>query len=205
MFSGTAPDPFTHWAEVVSRIRGGDEAGVEDLYSALSEGVCTRLFRNVDPQSIEDRLHEILVIVLEAIRGGEVRDPQRLMGFVRTVTRRQVAAHIRSAISERRRFAAIGTREPSAPLDQSPEACTAQQERVTGAKKILRQLNARDREILERFYLREQNTGQICGEMHLTGTQFRLFKSRAIARCSDLIQHKLKPVPLQSTKPFWRA
>src|ERR1043166_10247788 len=92
-------EPFAQWADVVGKIRSGDDAGVEDLYAALSDGVCASLFRNVDAQSIEDGLHEILIVVLEAIRGGELRDPRRLLGFVRTVTRseeRRVGKECRS-------------------------------------------------------------------------------------------------------------
>src|SRR5579862_5646642 len=92
------------WAEIVEKIRSDDESGVEELYSALREGARNKLFRLVGPQSVEDRLHEVLLIVLEVIRSGELRDPERLMGFVRTVTRRQVAAHIRGAITGRKRM-----------------------------------------------------------------------------------------------------
>jgi DNA-directed RNA polymerase specialized sigma subunit len=65
----------------------------------------------------------------------------------------------------------------------------------------LRRLKKRDREILERFYLREQNAQQICAEMRLTETQFRLFKSRAIARCVSLVQPLAKPRPIRVTSP----
>ena len=179
-------EPFAQWVDVVGKIRSGDDAGVEDLYAALSDGVCASLFRNVDAQSIEDGLHEILIVVLEAIRGGELRDPRRLLGFVRTVTRRRVAAHIRSAIQGRQRFVPVGAVDPVAPVEQSPEERTAQREQVDRVRKVLNGLRPRDREIVERFYLREQVPRQICEEMGLTMTQFRLYKSRAIARCFDL-------------------
>lgn len=47
-------------------------------------------------------------------------------------------------------------------------------------------LAVRDREILMRFYLDEQSQDQICAEMGLTETQFRLLKSRAKARFGEL-------------------
>jgi RNA polymerase sigma-70 factor (ECF subfamily) len=192
------------WAEVVGRIRGGDQGGVEALYATLCNGHA-RWFRSIDPQSTEDRLHEILLIVLKAIRSGDLRNPDRLMEFVRTVARRQVAAHIRDAASHRRRFVTEGEKNLRAPEDQSPEACTAQRERLDGVIKILGRLKARDREILKRFYLDEQGQTQICGEMCLTGTQFRLYKSRAIARCFLFAQSAQNGGVLrtfQSTKPF---
>ena len=207
MLQRTGPDaPFhtyAHWADVVGKIRNGDGGGVEELYAALSGGACSRVLRRLDEQTADDRLHEIMVIVLEAIRNGELRDPDRLMGFVWTVTRRRAAAHIRSAVFQRRHNVALGHRELSAPGEQSPEARTAHRERLDGVMKMLGSLRLRDREILERFYFREQEPAQICREMHLTGTQFRLYKSRAIAKCYDLAHEDRRPV--QSTRPVWRA
>src|SRR4051794_35682590 len=98
-------------AELVARIREGDPTSVEGLYVTLSETPRAKLNRTVDASLVEDRLHDIVVIVLEAIYNGTLRDPERLMGFVRTVTRRSVAAHIRGNISRRKRLIAIGPLE----------------------------------------------------------------------------------------------
>jgi len=49
----------------------------------------------------------------------------------------------------------------------------------------------RDREILTRFYLQEQTQEEICAEMNLSDTQFRLLKSRAKARFGELGRKKL--------------
>lgn len=56
---------------------------------------------------------------------------------------------------------------------------------------ILRKMASRDREILTRFYLEEQPLEQICEDMSLTDTQFRLLKSRAKARFADLGKKRL--------------
>jgi len=63
---------------------------------------------------------------------------------------------------------------------------------------ILRSLPDRDREILTRFYLDEQTQEQICEDMNLTETQFRLLKSRAKARFGELGKRKLHQKPLVS-------
>jgi DNA-directed RNA polymerase specialized sigma24 family protein len=170
---------------VVQRIRQGEEAGIRDLYEFLADGACARFLRRVAPEFREDRRHEILVIVVEAIRSGKLRDPNRLMGFVWTVTRRSVAAYIRGAIFQRRRFVAEDGIELLMPAGQSAEGVIMERERIERARLAIRCLRPRDREILERFYLREQGSEQICREMSLTSTQFRLYKSRAIARCGD--------------------
>src|ERR1700749_5161720 len=98
MTATTTWDTSSRWAEVVGKIRSGDTTGAEDLYAALIDCARARLFQSVDPQSVEDHLHEIMIVVLGAIRQGELRDPECVMGFVRTVTRRRVSAHIRASI-----------------------------------------------------------------------------------------------------------
>lgn len=184
MTSEVVAEVYASCADLVGRVQRGDKSGAEALYHTVSGNARARLRRSVDPHLVEDRLHDIVVTVLEAIQGGVLREPERLMGFVRTVTQRQVAAHIRTNMAQRRRMTPIGVLEVPSPLEQSPEAALARREKIEGLEKLLRRLRARDREILIRFYCDEQDQEQICREMRLTATQFRLFKSRAIARCS---------------------
>jgi RNA polymerase sigma-70 factor (ECF subfamily) len=174
------------WQELVERIRARDGTAAEQLFAELSDLLRPMLRHAVDAQSVEDRLQEVLTIVAQAIRNGELRDPSRLTGFVFTVARRQMVAHIRSAMLYRRHFADEPLDEVSAPPDRSPEALTQQRERSERLTAALRKLRARDRQILTRFYLYEESADHICQAMQLTPTQFRLYKSRAIARCSEL-------------------
>lgn len=174
-------------AQVVEEIRNGNEQGVESLYRSISDCARAQLFQSVDPQAVEDHIQEILIIVMAAIRSGELRDPHCLMGFVRTVTRRQVAVYIRRAIFRRRRFISVACAStPVAPLHESPDARLAVQERVASLRAVLERLCPRDRELLVRFYFDEQDSEAICREMNLTPTQFRLYKSRALAKCGEL-------------------
>lgn len=171
-------------AAVVRNIRAGDQTAIEDLYAILSKLVGASLLRVVGVQCFEDSLHEIVVIVLQTIQGGGLRDSERLPAFMRTVARRQMVAHIRGAISRRRMFEV--DLEITAVAGESPEARAAHRERIEQLRAVLRRLSLRDQEIIERFYFREQDADQICREMRITGTQFRLYKSRALARCSLL-------------------
>ena len=171
------------WANVVLNIRRQDGSGFEILYAAVSD--FTRLYSSrAMPSELGDDLHEILLAVVRAIQAGELRDPERMMGFIRTVARRRAVARIRGNIAQRRRFVAHA--EYAASRDPSPEDRAAHRERIGKALRSLDRLHVRDREILVRFYLREQLPRQICSEMRLTPTQFRLYKSRALARCAEL-------------------
>jgi RNA polymerase sigma-70 factor, ECF subfamily len=171
---------ISDWVGVVGKIQQQDASGVEDLYTLISGVVRANLSHVVE--SYEDDLHEILLIVIEAILRGELRDPERLRGFVRTVARRRAVAHIRGNIDYRRRF--VPNPEVAPSPDPSPEQRAASGERERGIRYVLASLRRRDREILVRFYIQEQRPEQICAEMSLTSNQFRLFKSRALARCA---------------------
>ncbi len=185
MTSEVSADVYANWADLVGRVRRGDRTGAEALYHTVTGNARAKLRRTVDPHLVEDRLHDTFVSVLEAIQGGALREPERLMGFVRTVTQRQVAAQIRANMAGRRRLTQIGLTEFPSPREFSPDAALMRQERDESLSKLLRRLRARDREILVRFYWKEEPPEQICEEMRLTPTQFRLFKSRALAQCSE--------------------
>jgi RNA polymerase sigma-70 factor, ECF subfamily len=174
------------WAEVVERIRSGDPSGMAELYQVFSKGVRFFLYRQLGPRDLDDKLHDVFVIVAQAIQRGDLRDPERLMGYVRTVIRRQVAGHIEDAIQERRNHADLEGTLVLADHHPDPERGAIERQNDELAMRILRSIGKRDREVLVRFYLDEQTPERICREMGLTETQFRLIKSRAKARFGEL-------------------
>ena len=76
-------------------------------------------------------------------------------------------------------------RVPHQPAGPAEEGSLADQQKWL-MEMLLNALTARDREMLLRFYVREQSPDQICAEMGITETQFRLVKSRAKARFAEL-------------------
>jgi DNA-directed RNA polymerase specialized sigma24 family protein len=90
------------WTELVERIQAGTTDGMEELYALFSRGIRFYLIRQLGPQEVEDKTHDTFLLVVQAIRRGELRDPARLMGFVRTICRRQIAAHIDRLVQSRR-------------------------------------------------------------------------------------------------------
>jgi len=76
-------------------------------------------------------------------------------------------------------------------LNRDPEETAIHQQHEQIAKRVLNSISKRDREILTRFYLLEQSQEQICDQMNLTETQFRLLKSRAKARFGELGKRRL--------------
>jgi RNA polymerase sigma-70 factor, ECF subfamily len=184
-------ESYAVWAELVGRIQSGETDGMEELYALFSKGIRFYLCRQLGAQELDDKVHDTFVVVVQAIRRGELREPQRLMGFVRTIVRRQVAAHIDKVVHTRREQIDLDSSTRIADPKGNPEDAAIFQERSELLDLVLSELPERDREILTRFYLNEQGQDQICSEMALTETQFRLLKSRAKARFGELGKKKL--------------
>jgi RNA polymerase sigma-70 factor (ECF subfamily) len=181
----------TEWPDLVQRLRDGEQSAMEDLYRVFSGGIRFYLWRQLGSQDLTDRLHDLFLVVTESIRNGELREPERLMGYVHTVLRRQVAGHIHSRRVQRRNWFQLdfGT----ALLDRRPSAehRVIRREYSELALRILSTMRQRERDVLVRFYLKEQPAADICREMELTETQFRLLKSRAKARLGKLCQSRI--------------
>ncbi len=190
--SARPPAESPNWQQLVARIQRGEAGGMEELYAVFSRGVRFYLCRQLGPQELEDKVHDTFLIVVQAIRRGELREPERLMGFVRTIVRRQVASYIDNAVQTRKEQADLESGLTICDDRRNPEEDAIARQRVEIMTNVLHSVSARDREILTRFYLLGQNQQQICREMHLTETQFRLLKSRAKARFGELGRRSLR-------------
>ena len=184
------------WAALVARIQKGDNSGMEELYKLFARGIRFYLCRQLGMQELDDKVHDTFLIVVHAIQRGDLREPERLMGFVRTVVRRQVAAHIDQVVHSRRDEMHLDVGIRVADRQQNPEQSMAYKQKNEFMREILEELSSRDREILTRFYLDELTQDEICGEMNLSETQFRLLKSRAKARFGELGKRRLQQKPL---------
>jgi len=186
------PNPGVDWSDIVYRVRTRDEEGMRELYRLFSRGIRFYLCRQLGPQELDDKVHDTFLIVVQAIQRGDVREPERLMGFVRTIVRRQVAAYIDQAVHNRREQTDLDSGIRLVAAGENPEERAIIGQKTELLRRVLSSLTRRDSEILTRFYLQEESQEQICEEMSLTETQFRLLKSRAKARFGQIGRRKLQ-------------
>jgi len=180
-----APHSAT-WAELVPKLIRRDPDAMDQLYRVFRSDVRYYISRDVRFEEVDDLVHDTYLAVVQAIQQGQLRDPERLMGFVRTVARRAVFAQIEITIQERRKSG--NERFQESLVDhhhQSPESRTLRLEETDFIREVLASLDERDREILNRCYMEHQTAEQVCEEMGLTTTQFRLLKNRAKGRFGD--------------------
>lgn len=171
-----------HWSALVTRIQAGEPAAMEDLYQVLSGGIRIYIQRQLGADEIDDHVHDTFLILIAAIQQGEIREPSRLMGFVRTVVRRQIASWIGRLQQARRDQEVVDQQTMQVhDLRRTPEENAIDSEKHQIVTRALEALTERQREILIRFYLLEQSQERICQDMQLSDNQFRLMKSRAKA------------------------
>ncbi len=170
---------------LVKRIAEGDSSAVEELYQILVIKLRPLFHFRVGGNEADDMLHETLAIVVESIHTNAIRNPNALLSFCQTVARRQVAGWIVASIRRRERLVSIEWADHAPQQEESPESKLLSLERSALLKKGLKTLRRRDSELLTRFYCQGQPYQQICADMGLTETQFRLFKSRAKAKLAN--------------------
>ena len=170
-------------AWLVSRIRAGEGSAEGELVARYSRGVGIIINRLVRERSSADDLsQETFRLTLEKIRRGEVRDPERLSGFICGIARNLAYAHLRGV-------------RPSESLDliaahpstDDPLRRVLENERNAAVRQVLEELNSpRDHEILRRFYLEEEDKDSICAGLGLSSLHFNRVLHRARQRFKEL-------------------
>lgn len=194
-FTVVGVDNNPSFAEVVDNVRNGSPEGLEQLYRVFRM-ISGSLRRQVGFQDYEDRMHDIFLLVVDAIREGRVREPGALPSYIHGVARLSTCSKIGIRARHQRLSGVLQHWETSRSERDTPEDQLAEQQRVKIMRELLSTLSDREREVLTRFYLREQSKEQICAELNITSTQFRLTKSRAKQRLGRMgAEHRQREQP----------
>ena len=189
--SWTQPD----FNAIVTRILSGDQDAERELCDILTRGMRLVIARKLNyGPDVDDVLNDVLVTTITNIRNGMLEDPSRLLGYVHAITNHK-ANHCIAMRMRSRSDVSIGD-VPVLDRRKSPEDLILDEERSQIVRATLDLLSSRQRDILTRFYVDEQPASQICAEMNLNETQFRLLKSRAKQRFGDIGRRKIAWVGL---------
>ena len=176
--------------ELVERVKARHPNALEELYG-LVKNFTLFLMRQLGADDLQDKVHDVFVTVTQSILSGKLRDPERLIPFLTTVTRFYTYNQIERRVS-RRQVSALSDGMNAVDPRVNLERSTYQQQRMKIALEVLSAMPRRDRDVLSRYYLKEQSKEQICDEMQLTPTQFRLLKSKAKSTFTELGARRLK-------------
>ena len=176
-------------AALVERIRNGSREAEEELIARYGRGVRFLIGRSLSNRATaEDVYQETFLIALEKIRAGEVREPERLSGFICSLAKNVATGNLRQALRR-------STRETSSPetpdpaLDPNQLEGLVNEERALLARRVLDDLpSGRDREVLRRFYLADEDKEAICAALGVSGLHFNQILFRARARFRRLFE-----------------
>jgi RNA polymerase sigma-70 factor, ECF subfamily len=174
-------------ADLVSRIRAGDRQAEAELVERYSCGVEIIIRREIDSASVaEDLYQETFRIVIEKTRRGDIREPEKLSGFVCGVARNLVIDYFRRAA---RQGSLSEVEEATTLPDPAPDQLEAllRKEQSDFARQVLKEMrNERDIQILFRFYLAEEKKERICADLGLSSLHFNRVLHRARERYLEL-------------------
>lgn len=174
--------------ELVHRIGEGDRSAEEELVRRYSRGLTFHLRRTTRDPTLADDLHqETFRIVLERLRERGIDDPERLGGFILRTGRNLFIGQWRKA-NRRGETVDPGEVELADPTpDQLDE--TVREEEARGVVRLLGELQTeRDRQILFRFYVAEEEKESICEELDLSETHFNRVLFRARQRFRGILE-----------------
>ncbi len=179
--------------DLVSRIRAGDRQAEAELVERYSRGVMIIIRREVhDTVDVEDLHQEGFRIVLEKIRRGDVREPERLSGFVCGVARNLVVDYFRRAARQEKNAEieeAVSIPHPAP--DQLQELL--RKEKADLVRQVLKEMsNERDIQALYRFYIADDDKEQICADLGLTSLHFNRVLHRARERFRELYERVMR-------------
>jgi len=162
---------------------GGDAAEAEEeLFRRLAPRVRLYGLRHLrDPAGADDLVQEVLVLTLERLRAGEVREPERLASFV-LGTCRLAVRNLRRG--RRRREALLDRFSGAFPRRAEPDLLLLDEARL---HRCLGELTPRERSVLMLTFFDEQSSGEIGVRLALSSDNVRTVRRRAFVRLRDCV------------------
>lgn len=174
--------------DLVRRIGAGEVEAESELVERYRRGLSFKLrSMSRDPALAEDLLQDTLRIVLERLRGRGLEQPEKLAGFLLRTARNLFLADYRK---KSRRGENLDASDPESEARSSPGQLRGvlAQERARAVRRLLGELGtSRDRQILFRFYLAEDDKEDICADLGLSSLHFNRVLYRARERFRDLV------------------
>lgn len=171
---------------LISRIAAGDRGAEAEFVRQFERGVRVLVRRHCRPADpiVDDLVQDVLSGVLERLRAGAIHDPAALPAYVQSAV-----VYASSAEYRRRR-----PMQPESAIEQLADPDNPGRHLDTALlARMLRDLLAempvpRDREILRRFYLEEEDKESVCRALAIDPGHFHRVMFRARERFRTLLE-----------------
>jgi RNA polymerase sigma-70 factor, ECF subfamily len=176
-------------ADLVRLIMAGDQLAEKELVQRYSRGMSIIIrYRVKNAADVEDLCQETFRKALEKIRRGEVREPEKLSGFICGLAKNLAIEHLRRLSRWE-----SGTADAPTLIDHAPNQYDKllNKERADIVRQVISEMRSdRDRQILNHFFIAEEDKEKICADLGLTSLHFNRVLSRALKRFKDLYEKK---------------
>lgn len=157
-----------------------DSVAETELYRRLAPRVRLYGLRHLrDRQAAADLVQQVLLMTLERLRAGQVREPERIASFVLGACRMTVLEMRRGA---RRREALLETWGDKADAFEAPEPLALDPDRLAGC---LEALAERERSVVLLSFFADKAADEVGSELAISGGNVRVIRHRALARLRE--------------------
>ena len=162
------------------------------MVELYGRGVANILDRHTNGRpEAEDLFQDTFRLALEKLRRGELREPAKLPGYLAQIARSLAIEHYRKAV---RRKTDADSEAVLAAVSPAVGPLSGLMERENAAlvrRAILDLGNDRDRQILLRFYIAEEDKDRIAADYGLDNLQFNRVLHRARQRYKELLLERM--------------
>lgn len=183
------PPPPNPDSELAARIARGDSLAESQFFRRHLMAVTMVLQQQrLAPDRVDDLIQETFIVVIKRLRKGDIKEPERIRGFLR-----QTAIHL--ANGELRRHQRQRTDNDSEGVEIIVDQGMTPPENVD-LEQLAQQIfvlmaelpQQRDRELLNRFSLQQQDKAALCSEYGLSSEHFDRVLHRARLRLKELLK-----------------
>jgi RNA polymerase sigma-70 factor (ECF subfamily) len=153
-------------------------------------GLRALILRRVDdPEVAADMLQDAAVTTLEKLRNGEISHPENVGGYLYRVALNHLRNHRRKDRTSASRAHLVDELQAD---ETDPEwERVGRPQWAAAARRMLEEMPAaRDREVLRRFYLNDEEKEVICESLRLSQEHFNRVIFRARNRFRELLEHR---------------
>lgn len=187
--AGPEPDEAAVAADLARRIAAGDAAAEGQLVERYRRGLLALLHHlGALPDLAEDLGQETFRIVIERLRHEGLADPAGLAPFLRGTARNLLIAERRKAARRRTREDSRELRLAVAPAPSQLQSVLLDEEAGMVRRLIGELPTDRDRQVLLRFYVGEEDKDAICADLGLDSLHFNRVLFRARQRFKELLE-----------------
>ena len=168
------------------------EFRAHDSLQQLRDGVLYLLRKELrDFALAEDLCNETFRIVLERLQRRPLEDPSKISSYLAQTARNLVIEHRRRGTRQLTVTGHQAAMEAIGDADLDPALILQSQSRAAAVRKVLQEIpRVRDREVLVRVYLYDQDKDQVCRELGIGADHFKRVVHRARERFRTLIEQR---------------